>query len=173
MVVVVIFQLLSHVNSLQPHGLQHDRLLYAPLSTRVCSNSCPLIQWCYLTISSSTAPFSFCLQSFPESKWVSYSHQVAKLLELQFEHQPFQWIFRVDLAVQGTLKSLLQHHNLKASILQHSAFFIDQISHWYMTTGKPVALTICIFVIQVTSLLFNTLSRFVIAFLPRSKGLFI
>ena len=65
--------------------------------------------------------------------------------------------------VQGALKSLLQHHNLKASILQHSVFFIDQISHWYMTTGKPVALTICIFVIKVTSLLFNTLSRFVIA----------
>ena len=73
------------------------------------------------------------------------------------------------LAVQGTLKSLLQHHSSKASILQHSAFFIVQLSHPYMTTGKAIALTRRTFVGKVMSLLFNMLSRLVIAFLPRSK----
>ena len=78
-----------------------------------------------------------------------------------------------DLAVHGTLKSLLQHHNLKASILQHTAFFMVQLSHLYMNTGKTIALTIRTFVGKVMSLLFNTLSRFVVAFLPRSKRLVI
>ena len=83
--------------------------------------------------------------------------------------------FRVDwfdlLAVQGTLKSLLQHHNSKISILQHSAFFMVQLSRLYMTTRKTVALTIWTFVGKVIYLLFNMLSRFVIAFFPRSKHL--
>ena len=73
------------------------------------------------------------------------------------------------LAVQGTLESLLQHHSSKASVLQHSAFFIVQLSHPYMTTGKTVALTRQTFVGKVMSLLFNKLSRLVIAFLPRRK----
>ena len=77
------------------------------------------------------------------------------------------------LAVQGTLKSLLQHHSSKASILHHSAFFIVQLSHPYMTTGKTIALTRWTFVDKVMSLLFNMLSRFVITFLPRSKRLLI
>ena len=85
--------------------------------------------------------------------------------------------FRMDwldlLAVQGTLKSLLQHHSSKASILQHSAFFTVQLSHPYMTTGKTIALTRQTFVGKVTSLLLNMLSRLVITFLPRSKGLLI
>ena len=85
--------------------------------------------------------------------------------------------FRMDwlglLAVQGTLKSLLQHHSSKASILRHSAFFTVQFSHPYMTTGKTIALTRWTFVGKVMSLLFNTLSRLVIAFLPRSKRLLI
>ena len=72
------------------------------------------------------------------------------------------------LAVQGTLKSLLQHHSSKASILQHSAFFIAQLSHPYVTTGKTIALTKRTFVDKVMSLLFNMLSRLVTAFLPRS-----
>ena len=76
----------------------------------------------------------------------------------------------MDLAVQGTLKSLLQH-NSKASIIQHSAFFIVQLSHPYVTTGKTIALTRQTFVDKVMSLLFNKLSRLVIAFLPRSKRL--
>ena len=85
--------------------------------------------------------------------------------------------FRIDwfdlLAVQGTLKSLLQHHSSKASILQHSAFFIVQLLHPYMTTGKTIALTRWTFVGKVMSLLFNMLSRLVITFLPRSKCLLI
>ena len=85
--------------------------------------------------------------------------------------------FRIDwldlLAVQGTLKSLLQHHNAKASILQRSAFFMVQLSHPYMTTGKTIALTTQTFVGKVMSLLFNMLSRLVIAFLPRSKRLLV
>ena len=85
--------------------------------------------------------------------------------------------FRVDwldlLAVQGTLKSLLQHHSSKASILWHSAFFVVQLSHPYMTTGKTIGLTRWTFVGKVMSLLFNMLSRLVIAFLPRSKHLLI
>ena len=85
--------------------------------------------------------------------------------------------FRMDwlglLAVQGTLKSLLQHHSSKASILQRSAFFTVQLSHPYMTTGKTIALTRWTFVGRVMSLLFNVLSRLVITFLPRSKHLLI
>ena len=83
--------------------------------------------------------------------------------------------FRIDwfdlLDVQGTIKSLLQHHNSKASVLWHSAFFMVQFSHLYMTTGKAIALTIQTFVSKVMYLLFNMLSRFVITFLPRSKRL--
>ena len=77
------------------------------------------------------------------------------------------------LAGQRTIKSLLQHHNSKASIPQHSAFFMAQLSHPYMTTGKTIALTIWMFVGKVMSLLFSMLSRFVIALLPRSKHLLI
>ena len=113
-------------------------------------------------------------------KWVSCSHQVAKVLEFQLQYQSFQWIFRTDFlydglvgspAVQGTLKSLLQHHSSKASILWCSAFFIVQLSHPYMTTGKNIAFTRWTFVSKEMSLLFNTLSRLVITFLPRSKHL--
>ena len=85
--------------------------------------------------------------------------------------------FRIDwldlLAVQGTLKSLYHHHNSKALILQHSTFFMVQLSHLYMTAGKTIDLTVWTFVGKVMSLLFNILSRFVIAFLPRSKHLLI
>ena len=98
-------------------------------------------------------------------QWVSSSHQVAKGLEFQLQHQSFQLIgliyFRIDcfhfLAVQGTLKCLVQPHNLKALILRHSAFFMVQLSHPYMTTGKTIALTIWTFVDKGISLLFNTL----------------
>ena len=85
--------------------------------------------------------------------------------------------FKIDcsdlLAVQETLKSLLQNHNLKASVLHHSAFFMVQLTHPYMTTGKTIALTICAFFSKVMSLPFNTLSRCVIGFLLRSKRLLI
>ena len=104
-------------------------------------------------------------------KWISSSHQLAKVLEFQLQHQSFQWIFRIDcfrtnwldlLAVQGTLKSLLQHHSSKASILMHSTFFTVQLSHPYMTTGKTIALTRQTFFDKLMSLLFNMLSRLVI-----------
>ena len=106
---------------------------------------------------------------------------MARVLELQLQHQSFQLIFRTDLlrmdwldllAVQGTLKSLLQHHSSKASVLWRSAFFMVQLSHSYMTTGKTIPLTRWTFVGKVMSLLLNMLSRLVITF-PRSKCLLI
>ena len=110
-------------------------------------------------------------------QWVSYLHQVAKILAFQLQHLKGLISFRRDwldlLAVQGTLKSLLQHHSSKASILWHSALFIIQLSHPYMTTGKIIALTRRTFVGKVMSLLLNMLSRLVITFIPRSKHLFI
>ena len=114
--------------------------------------------------------------------WVNSSHEVAKILVFQLQHQSLQWKPRTDLlrmdcldllAVQGTHKSLLQHHSSKVSILLHSAFFIVQLSHPYTTTGKTVALTRWTFIDKVMSLLFNMLSRLVITFLPRSKHLLI
>ena len=106
------------------------------------------------------------------------------ILELQLHHKSFPRIFRSGLiffrihwldllAIQGTLKSLLQNHNSQASVLQCSAFFMVQLSHPYMTTGKTIALTRQTFVGQVMSLLFNMLSRLVIDFLPWSKNLLI
>ena len=120
-------------------------------------------------------------------KWVSSSHQVAKVMEFQFQHQSFQYqpnnehpgliSFRMDwldlLAVQGTLKSLRQHHSSKASIIWHLDFFKVQLSHPYMTTGKTIALTRWTFVGNVMSLLFNMLSRLIITFLPRNKCLLV
>ena len=111
-----------------------------------------------------------------------FFHQVANVLELQLSHQSFQWIPRVDFcrtdtfdlpAVQWTLKGFLQHHSSKAIILWGSAFFHVQISHPYMTTGKPITSTIWSFVGKLMSLLYNMLSTFVTAFLPRSKHLLI
>ena len=122
-------------------------------------------------------------------QWVSSSHEVAKVLQYYrwpkyysfnispFNEHPGLISFRMDwadlLAVQGALKSLLQHHSSKASILWHSAFFIVQLSHPSMTTGKTIALTRWTFVDKIMSLLFNMLSRLVITFLLRSKRLLI
>ena len=113
-------------------------------------------------------------------KWVSSSHQVAKFWSLSFNISPSHEYsglisLRMDwldlLAVQGSLKSLLQYHSWKASILQHSAFFTVQRSYPYMTIGKTIVLTRWTFVGKVMSLLFNMLSRLVITFLTRSKHL--
>ena len=172
-------------DSLQPHGLQHTKPPCPSPIPGVYSNSRPLSQWCHPTISSSVVPFSSHFRSFPAQglfQWVSSSHQVAKILEFQLQHQSLQWIFRTDffrmdwldlLAVQGTLVSLLQHHSSEASILRCLAFFIVQLSHPYMTTGKTIALTRWTFVGEVMSLLFNMLSKLVITFLPRSRHLLI
>ena len=172
-------------NSLRPHGWQHARLPCPSPTPGACSNSCPLSQRCHPTISSSVIPFFSCLQSFQHQgvfQWVSSSHWVAKVLQLQLQHQSFQWTVRTALwltwwidwfidfmidwldlrEVQGTLKSLLQHHSPEASILWCLAFFTVQLSHPYMTTGKTIALTGRTFVGKVMSLLLNMQSRLVI-----------
>ena len=110
---------------------------------------------------------------------ISFPNQVAKVLELRLSINPSSEYsrlisFMIDwLDLQGTLKSLLQHHSSKASLLQRSAFLMVQLSHPYMTTGKTIALTKLTFVGKLMTLFFNLLSRLVIAFLPRSRRLLI
>ena len=140
--------------TLQPHGLQHTRLPCPSPTCRAYSNSCPSCQWCHPTISSSVVPFSSHLQSFPSIR--VFSNELVlhirwpKYWSFNFSISPSNEhsgliSFGIDwldlLAVQGTLKSLLQHHSSKESILWCSAFFIVQFSHPYMTTGKTIALT--------------------------------
>ena len=171
-------------NSLWPHGLQHARPP-CPLPTPgIYSNLCPwvmpskhLILCCPLLLPPSIFPSIrvFSNESALHIRWPkcwSFSFNISP----SNEHSGLI-SFGMDcldiLAVQGTLRSLLQHHSSKASILRHSAFFILQLSHPYMTTGKTIALTRWTFVDKVMSLIFNMLSRLVIAFLPRSKHLLI
>ena len=157
--------------TLQPHGPQHTRLPCPSPTPGVYSNPCPLSWWCHPTISFSVVPFSSCLQSFPASRvfsnesvlhirWPKY-WSCSFSISLSNEYSGLI-SFRMDwldlLAVQGTLKSLLQHHSSKAWVLWRSAFLILQISHPYMTTGKTIALTRQTFVGKVMSLLFNMLS---------------
>ena len=150
----------------------------------VYSNSCPLSQWCHPTISSTVIPFSSYPQSFPAPGSFQMKHLFASgghCSGFSFNINPsneYSGLIssRMDwldlLAVQGTPKSLLQQHSSKASILQHWAFFIVQLSHPYTTSGRTIALTRWTFADQVMSLLFNMLSRLVLIFLPRSKHLF-
>ena len=141
----------------------------------VYSNSCPSSRWCHPAISSSVISIRvFSSESILHIRWPKY-WSFSFSISPSNEH-PGLISFRMDwlhlLAVQGTLKSLLQHHSSKASILQRSAFFTVQLSHPYMTMyGKTIALTRQTFVVKVMSLLFNMLSRLVITFLPRSKHL--
>ena len=136
-------------DSLWPHEPQHTRPPCPSPTPRVYPNSCPVSRWCHLTISFSVVPFSSCLQSFPTSESFQMSQLFAsgasKYSSFSFNNSPSNEhpgpiSFRMDwldlLAVQGTLKSLLQHHSSKASILRCSAFFIVQLSHPHMTTGK-------------------------------------
>ena len=144
-------------NSLWPHGLQLARLACPSLFPRVCSDSCPLSQWCHPTISSSIALFSFCLQpflasgSFPVSRIFTSGGQstgasaLASVLPMNIQACLTGLI---SLQSKG-LSSLLQHHSSKASILLHSPFFTVQLSHPYMTTGKTIALTTRTFVSKV------------------------
>ena len=145
-------------NSLQPHGLQHTRLPYSFPSPGACSNSCSLSQWCHPTISSSVIPFSSCLPSFPASGYFPMSQVFASggqstgdsasasVLPMNIQYWfPLSWLVWFPCSPRDS-KSLLQHHSLKASILWHSAFFMVQLSHPYMTTGKTIALTIWAFV---------------------------
>ena len=156
--------------TLRPHESQHTRPPCPSPTPRVHPNPCPSGRWCHPTISSSVVPFSSCPQSLPASgssnestlrmrwpKYWSFSFSISPSSE-----HPGLISFRMDwldvLAVQGTLKSLLQHHSSKAAILQCSAFFTVQLSHPHMTTGKTIALTRRTFVGKVMSLLLNMLS---------------
>ena len=144
-------QSLSCVRHFATPWTQHARLPCPSPSLGVCLNSCPSSQWCHPTISSSVAPFS-CPQSFSASvfsndsalpiRWPKYwSFSISTSNE--YSALIFFRIYWFDpLAVQGTLKSLLQHHSLKASILQCSAYFMVQLSQSYITTAKTTALTI-------------------------------
>ena len=138
-------------DSLWPHGLHHTRLPSPSPAPGSYPKSYPLSRWCHPTISSSVIPSpTFNLSQHQGLfQWINSLHQVDKVLELQLQHQSFQWTLRTDLfrmdwldllAVQGTLKSLPQHHSSKALILWHSAFFMVQLSHPYMATGKTTAL---------------------------------
>ena len=173
-------------DSLRPHESQHARPSCLSPTPGVHSNSRPSSWWCHPVISSSVVPFSCCPQSLPTSEsfpmnqlftWGGQSTGVFSFSIIPSKEIPGLISFRMDWldlpAVQGTLKFLLQHHSLKASILQCSAFFIVQLSHPYMTTGKTITLTRRTSVGKVMSLLFNMLSRLVITFLPRSKCLLI
>ena len=162
-------------NCLWPHGLQHLRLPCPSLSPGVCSNSCPLSWWCHPTISSSVIPFSSCSQSFPASGSFPVSQLFASgglsievsastsVLPMNTQDcSSLGWTRWIFLQSKGTLKSLLQHHSSKASILRLSAFFIVQLLHPYMTTEKTIALTRQTFVgkvvysnIQLVNLLFG------------------
>ena len=156
-------------DSLQPYELQHTRLRCPSPSPRVCSNACPLSQWCHPTISSSVIPFSSCLQSFPASgsfpmsqlfAWGGQSTGVSALASfLPKKSQvwsPSEWTGWISLQSNGLSRVF---SNTIASIFLHSAFFIVQLSHPYMTTGETIALTRQAFVGKVIFLLFNMLSR--------------
>ena len=143
-------------NSLRSRGLYHARFLCLSLFPRVCSSSCPLSWWCHPTISSSVTLFSSCPQSFPTSRsfpvnrlFTSGSQSNGASASASNEYSGLI-SFRIDwldlLAVQGTLKCLLQPHSSKASILQHSTFFMVQLSHRYMTSRKTLTLTIWTFI---------------------------
>ena len=144
-------------DSLWPNELQHARPPSPSPIPRVYPNSCPLSWWCHPTISSSVVPFSSCPQSFPTSGSFPMSQLFTSggqnigvsastsVLPVNTQECSSEHSFRMDwldlLAVQGTLKSLLQHHNSKASILRSSNFFIVQLSHPYMTTEQTIALS--------------------------------
>ena len=147
------------------------------------SNSCPLSWWCHPTISSSLTLFSFCLQSSPASgSFLRSQHFTsggqsfgvsASVLPMNIQDwSPLGWTGWMSFSPRDS-QSLPHYHSSEASILRHSAFFIFQLSHPYMTTGKTIALTRWTFVGKVMSLRFNMLSRFVIKLLPRSKYLLI
>ena len=172
-------------DSFWPHELQHANPPCPSSTPGIHSNSYPSSQWCHPAIISSVVPFSSCRQSLSASESFLMSQLFAwggQSTGFSFSIIPSKEIsalisFRMDwldlLAVQGTLKRLLQHHSSKSSVLQCSAFFTVQLSHPYMTTGKTIALTRWTFAEILMSLLFNMLYRLFITFLPRSKRLLI
>ena len=165
--------------------MQHSRPPCPSPAPGAYSNACPLSLWCHPAISS-CCPLLLLPSIFPSirvfSKESTLCMRWPKNWSFSFNISPYNEhlgliSFRMDwldlFAVQGTLKSLLQHHTSKASILWHSAFFTVQLSHPYMITGKTIALTRQTFVGKVMSLLLNMLPRLAITFLPRSKCLLI
>ena len=175
-------------NSLWPHELQHTRPPCPSPSPRVCPSSCSLHQWCHPAISSfwRRRPLLLLSSIFPSIRDFSNKSSVhirwptsrcfSFSITSSSEHSGLISL-KTDwfdlLPVHGTFRSLLQHHSSKASILWCPAFFMVQLSQLYMTTGKTKALTLQTFVSRVMFLLFNTLSRFVTTFLPRSSRLLI
>ena len=174
--------LLSPVWLFQPHESQHARPPCPSPPSGVHSNS-PPSRWCHPAISSSVVPLSSWppvlprIRVFPMSQLLAWGGQSTGVSIIPSKEIPGLISFSMDwldrLAVQGILKSLLQHHSSKAPILRHSAFFTVQLSHPYMTTGKTIAVTRWTLVGKVMSLLLNMLSMLVITFLPRSKRLLI
>ena len=173
-------------DSLQPHGPQYTRLPCPSATPRACLNSCSVEQVMPSNHLILCRPLLFLPSIFPSIRVPSNESVLRirwpKYWSFNFSISPSNEYsglisFRMDwldlLAVQGTLKSLLQHHSSKASILWLSALFIVQLSHPYMTTGKTIVLTRWILAGKVMLLLFNMLSRFGIAFLPRRKHLLI
>ena len=168
-------------NSLWPHWLQHARLPCLSATPGACSNSCPLSQWCHPTIL--CRPLLLSPSIFQSIRVFSSESAICirwpKYCNFSFSISPSKKYsgltsFRIDwwdlLTVQGTLKSFLQHHISKASILQEPAFFMVQFSHPYYKNHSFGNIELCS---KVMSLLFNTLSRFVIAFLLRCMHLLI
>ena len=170
--------------SLWPHGLKHASPPCPSPTPGVYSNSHPLSRWCHPTISSSGVPFSSCLQSFPASGAFQMSQHFASggqsigvstsasILPVNIQDWfPLGLTGLIFLQSKGLSRVFSNTHSSKASIIWCSAFFTVQLSHPYMTTGKTIALTRWTFVNKIMSLLFNTLSRFVIVSLPQSKHL--
>ena len=165
-------------DSLRPHGLQHARLPCPSPSPRAFSNSCSLSHWCHPTISSSVIPFSSWPHSLPASgafsmSWlftsggqsIGASASTSVLPMNVQDWSPLEWDGWISLQFKGLSRVFWEkHHSLKASVLWHSTFFMVQLSYLYITARKTVALTERTFAGKVKSLLFNMLSRFVIAF---------
>ena len=170
-------------NSLWPHGLQHARPPCPSPPPEFFPSSHPWNRWCHPAIYHLMLSFPSALKLSQHQglfQWVGCSHQMLNYWSFSFSISPSNEYsglisLKIDwfdlLAVQGTFRSLLQHHSLKGSVLWCSAFFTVQLSQPYVTTGKTIALTIWTFVGRLMSLLFDILSRFVIAFLPRRNHL--
>ena len=179
-VLAVVVQSLSHVQIFATQQTAAHQAFLSFTIPRISSNSCPLNRWCHPTMSSSVIPFSSCLQSFPSSGSFPVSHlfvsggqsieatALASVLLMNIQGWFPLLTGLISLLSRGLKESSPAPH-LKASIFWHSV----QLSHPYTTTGKTIALTIQTFIGKVNSLLFNMISRLVIAFLPRSKHLLI
>ena len=164
-------QLLSHVQLLQPHGLQHSRPPYPSPTPGAYSNSCPSHQWCHPTILSPVVPFSFCLQSFPASGslqmsqfFVSGGQSIGVSASASVLPMNIQDWFPLGWTGWMSLQSKVLSRVFSNTTVQKHQFCIVQLSHPYMTTGKTIALTTWTFIDKVMSLLFNMPSRLVITF---------